>query len=194
MIARFDQGRLPVRLAPWRWTNVLADVRERFAVRSRETDRPLIAESPDGLSVTADPERLRQALGNMVDNAFRHGQGTVRISRERVERPGGAARQRRGSRVPERLPGCGVRALHSRRRGPRPGRHRAGAGDRGCDRERPPREGGRLQPARGRRRRVARAADHAQPDTRRRGPKRVYPAFCRERYISGPHGRSRSHC
>jgi signal transduction histidine kinase len=80
VIARFDQGRLPVRLAPVKVDNVLADVRERFAVRSRETHRPLIAEIPDGLSVTADPERLRQALGNMVDNAFRHGQGTVRIS------------------------------------------------------------------------------------------------------------------
>jgi signal transduction histidine kinase len=80
VIARFDQGRLPVRLAPVEVEDVLADVRARFAVRSRETHRPLIAEAPDGLSMTADPERLRQALGNMVDNAFRHGQGTVRIS------------------------------------------------------------------------------------------------------------------
>jgi signal transduction histidine kinase len=80
VIARFDQGRLPVRLAPVEVETVLADVRARFAVRSRETARPLIAEAPDGLSLDADPERLRQALGNMVDNAFRHGQGTVRIS------------------------------------------------------------------------------------------------------------------
>jgi signal transduction histidine kinase len=80
VIARFDQGRLPVRLAPVEVENVLADVRARFAVRSRETDRALIAEAPDGLSVTADPERLRQALGNLVDNAFRHGKGTVRMS------------------------------------------------------------------------------------------------------------------
>lgn len=80
VIARFDQGRLPVRLAPVAVDGVLSDVRARFAVRSRETRRELIADAPDGLRVTADPERLRQALGNMVDNAFRHGQGTVRLS------------------------------------------------------------------------------------------------------------------
>jgi two-component system OmpR family sensor kinase len=80
VIARFDQGRLPVRMAPVEVEEVLADIRERFAVRSRETDRRLVAEAPDGLRVTADPERLRQALGNLVDNAFRHGKGTVRLS------------------------------------------------------------------------------------------------------------------
>jgi two-component system OmpR family sensor kinase len=80
VIARFDQGRLPVRLAAVEVDDVLADVRARFAIRSRETERPLVADAPDGLSLTADPERLRQALGNMVDNAFRHGRGTVRLS------------------------------------------------------------------------------------------------------------------
>jgi two-component system, OmpR family, sensor kinase len=80
VIARFDQGKLPVRLAVVDVDDVLADVRERFAIRSRETDRALVADAPDGLRLTADPERLRQALGNMVDNAFRHGRGTVRLS------------------------------------------------------------------------------------------------------------------
>jgi two-component system, OmpR family, sensor kinase len=80
VIARFDQGKLPVRFAPVDIDNVLADVRARFEVRSRQTDRELIADAPDGLSLKADPERLRQALGNMVDNAFRHGKGTVRLS------------------------------------------------------------------------------------------------------------------
>ena len=80
VIARYDQGVLPVRLAPLEVDDVLADVQARFAVRSRETDRALVAEAPDGLSLTADRERLRQALANMVDNAFRHGRGTVRVS------------------------------------------------------------------------------------------------------------------
>jgi len=80
VIARFDQGRLPVRLAPVEVDQVLADVRARFAIRSRETNRPLVADAPDGLRLSADPERLRQALGNLVDNAFRHGKGTVHVS------------------------------------------------------------------------------------------------------------------
>jgi signal transduction histidine kinase len=83
VIARFDQGRLPVRLAAVEVDDVLADVRARFAVRSREAARPLVADAPGGLSLTADPERLRQALANMVDNAFRHGRGTVRMSAQR---------------------------------------------------------------------------------------------------------------
>jgi two-component system, OmpR family, sensor kinase len=80
VIARFDQGRLPVRLAAVEVDDVLADVRARFDIRSRETHRELLSDAPNGLRLTADPERLRQALGNMVDNAFRHGQGTVRLS------------------------------------------------------------------------------------------------------------------
>lgn len=84
VIARFDQGRLPVRLAAVEVDDVLADVRERFAIRSRETDRAVVADAPDGLRLTADPERLRQALANMVDNAFRHGRGTVRLSARTV--------------------------------------------------------------------------------------------------------------
>ena len=84
VIARFDQGRLPVRLAAVEVDAVLADVRERFTIRSRETDRALLADAPDGLRLTADPERLRQALANMVDNAFRHGRGTIRLSARTV--------------------------------------------------------------------------------------------------------------
>ena len=32
---------------------------------------------PAGLRVRADPLRLRQALSNLVDNALRHGEGTI---------------------------------------------------------------------------------------------------------------------
>jgi heavy metal sensor kinase len=80
VIARFEQGKLPVRLTPVDVGQVLEDVKERFAIRSRETNRALEAEAPEGLRLNADPIRLRQALGNMVDNALRYGQGTVRLT------------------------------------------------------------------------------------------------------------------
>lgn len=80
VIARSDQGKLPVRLTDVDVTGVLADVRERFVVRSGQMRRPLVAEAADGIRLTADPLRLRQALGNMVDNALRYGHGTVRLS------------------------------------------------------------------------------------------------------------------
>jgi heavy metal sensor kinase len=80
VIARSDQGKLPVRLTPIAVEGVLTDVKERFAIRSRETGRELVAEGAGDLRLTADPIRLRQALGNMVDNALRYGDGTVRLS------------------------------------------------------------------------------------------------------------------
>jgi two-component system OmpR family sensor kinase len=80
VIARSDQGRLPVRLTPVEVEVVLADVKERFAIRSRETKRALVAEPTGDLRLSADPIRLRQALGNLVDNALRYGSGTVRLS------------------------------------------------------------------------------------------------------------------
>jgi heavy metal sensor kinase len=80
VIARSDQGRLPVRLAPVEAGDVLSDVKERFAIRTRETQRSIVADAPEGLRLTADPLRLRQALGNMVDNALRYGGGTVRLT------------------------------------------------------------------------------------------------------------------
>jgi heavy metal sensor kinase len=80
VIARSDQGNLPVRLTRVEADQVLTDVKERFAIRSRETNRDIVAEDADGVRLTADPLRLRQALGNMVDNALRYGQGTVRLS------------------------------------------------------------------------------------------------------------------
>jgi two-component system, OmpR family, sensor kinase len=80
VIARSDQGKLPVRLTSVRVDDVLTDVQERFSVRSRETMRPLVADGPTDLSLTADPLRLRQALGNLVDNALRYGDGTVKLS------------------------------------------------------------------------------------------------------------------
>jgi two-component system OmpR family sensor kinase len=80
VIARSDQGKLPVRLARVEVGDILADVKERFTIRSRETNRALVAETDDDILLTADPLRLRQALGNMVDNALRYGGGTVRLS------------------------------------------------------------------------------------------------------------------
>jgi signal transduction histidine kinase len=80
VIARSDQGKLPVRLTPVEVRDILTDVKERFAIRSRETNRALVAETAGDLGLTADPIRLRQALGNLVDNALRYGGGTVRLS------------------------------------------------------------------------------------------------------------------
>jgi heavy metal sensor kinase len=84
LTARADRGKLPLRPALLDVGLVLADVAGRFEGAAREAGRPLERSAPPGLELRADPIRLGQALGNLVDNALRHGGGTVRLSaRER---------------------------------------------------------------------------------------------------------------
>ena len=80
VIARSDQGRLPVRPAEIDAHALLAGVAHRFAARARSEERTLRAEPANGLTLTADRARLEQALANMVDNALRHGAGDVVLS------------------------------------------------------------------------------------------------------------------
>jgi len=79
LIARSERGELPLRLETLDADAVLANVASRFAWRAQEADRPLAHESPPGLLVRADRLRLEQALGNLVDNALRYGDGRIRL-------------------------------------------------------------------------------------------------------------------
>jgi signal transduction histidine kinase len=83
VIARSDQGRLPVRPIELDAEELLRGVAHRFAARARAESRPVRAQPADGLKVEADRARLEQALANMVDNALRHGRGEVLLSAER---------------------------------------------------------------------------------------------------------------
>jgi signal transduction histidine kinase len=62
---------------------LLESVRNRFAWRAEEARRQLRVRAPDGLVVTGDRLRLEQALGNLVDNALRHGEGKVTLASAR---------------------------------------------------------------------------------------------------------------
>jgi signal transduction histidine kinase len=83
VIARSDQGRLPVRRADLDADALLGGVAHRFAARARAESRPVRAADAGGLRVHADEARLEQALANMVDNALRYGRGDVILSAER---------------------------------------------------------------------------------------------------------------
>jgi two-component system OmpR family sensor kinase len=76
LIARADQGALPIRREAVHAAEVLAPVAARFATRARQLGRSVRTEDTDAL-IDADPERVEQALGNLVDNALAHGSGTV---------------------------------------------------------------------------------------------------------------------
>ena len=76
VLARAGEGRLPVRPEPVAAGALLDGVRDRFGDRARQHGRAIRVAAAD-LVIVADPLRLRQALGNLVDNALRHGAGEI---------------------------------------------------------------------------------------------------------------------
>jgi signal transduction histidine kinase len=84
ILARADRGRLPLRRATLPARDVLARVADRFRQRAETAGRRLEVDAPEGLDLVADEARVQQALGNLVENALRHGRGSIRLgARER---------------------------------------------------------------------------------------------------------------
>jgi heavy metal sensor kinase len=83
VLARAEEGRLPLRHASIVSRDLLEAVARRFAVRAETEGRTLevSVRTPD--PILGDRLRLEQALGNLVDNALRHGAGTIRLEAER---------------------------------------------------------------------------------------------------------------
>jgi signal transduction histidine kinase len=79
VIARSDQGRLPIRRADVGAGEVMDAVRERFTRRARDEHVELTVTAPEGIRMAADPPRVEQALGNLVDNALRHAGGRIEL-------------------------------------------------------------------------------------------------------------------
>jgi signal transduction histidine kinase len=84
-IAQTEQGRLPLRVAPMPLEEVFATVGDRFSRRANEAGRP-IEIAAAGMELGADRLRLDQAIGNLVDNSLRYGEGPIVLSA--VEREG----------------------------------------------------------------------------------------------------------
>jgi signal transduction histidine kinase len=87
VVARATEAGVPVRPESLDLTELLDRVRERFADRASERGRAIRVEAGDAGLVYADELRLRQALGNLVDNALRYGQGQI-VLRSRGAAPG----------------------------------------------------------------------------------------------------------
>jgi two-component system OmpR family sensor kinase len=87
IVARTGGSELPIQPEPLEAREALERVRRRFADRAGQRGRQISAETDPGLLVVADELRLGQALGNLVDNALRYGEGEVSL-RARRERGG----------------------------------------------------------------------------------------------------------
>jgi signal transduction histidine kinase len=85
LLARSEQGRLPVHLEPTDVTDVLATVAARFAARAADDNRSVSTDASETPVAVADRLRLEQAVGNMVENALRHGDGPVVLSAAKRE-------------------------------------------------------------------------------------------------------------
>jgi len=83
LIAGSGGGRLELRQEPIPVRELLESVRNRFSWRSAESKRELEVHAPANLTINGDRLRLEQALSNLVDNALRHGRGTVHIEAHR---------------------------------------------------------------------------------------------------------------
>jgi two-component system OmpR family sensor kinase len=85
VLARADEGRLPLRRSSVAVGDLFETVARRFQPRAREGGRTLDVATGADETVVADKLRLEQALGNLVDNALRHGSGAVRLEADRLD-------------------------------------------------------------------------------------------------------------
>jgi heavy metal sensor kinase len=83
VLARADESGLPLRQEPIETHELLDGVVRRFAARAETAARRVEVDTRDGGTIVGDRLRLEQALGNLVDNALRHGAGTISLEAHR---------------------------------------------------------------------------------------------------------------
>ena len=71
MLARSDEGRLPVRSAPADVAALLRRSAQAAALRAGQAGVTCAVDVPDGLIAVVDADRIRQAADNLIDNALR---------------------------------------------------------------------------------------------------------------------------
>ena len=95
-LARLESGRLTLHLQPTNLNDLVTDVVEAFAPRSEAAHVRLVWTPPaTALTVTADGDRLRRALSNLVDNALKHTpqDGAITLGLTRLAAPAGRGAQ-----------------------------------------------------------------------------------------------------
>ena len=85
-ISELESGRVKLQLQTVSLGILVRKVLEDFRARAEAREVNLVTEMPE-MSVRADPARIEQVLGNLVDNAIKYGRqgGTVTISARMVD-------------------------------------------------------------------------------------------------------------
>jgi signal transduction histidine kinase len=85
LLARADQGQLPIRAERVSVPELLDRVRARFSTYAAELGRPVGVETAGEPAVVADALRVEQAVGNLVSTALEHGEGPVVLRSRTVD-------------------------------------------------------------------------------------------------------------
>lgn len=88
VLARADRGRLPVRREPIEIAHLVAGSAEAFAASASARGVAIEVRVPEELRADVDELRLRQALGNLLDNALRHTPPGGRVTVDAARRDG----------------------------------------------------------------------------------------------------------
>jgi heavy metal sensor kinase len=79
LLARVEEGTLPIRRQDVRLDELLGGIARRFERRALQEGRA-IEVTANGMHLNIDRLRVEQALGNLVENALRYGEGTIRLA------------------------------------------------------------------------------------------------------------------
>jgi two-component system OmpR family sensor kinase len=81
VLARADQGKLPIRAEPLAAGELLVAAARRAEAAVAEAGRSITAadQTPGGAVVLADPDRVAQALDNLITNSLRYGDGAIEL-------------------------------------------------------------------------------------------------------------------
>ena len=87
LLARAHDGTLPLAPVPLDVVELIAELGERFEPIVARSGRALVLDCgqlPAGTLLHTDPDRIRQAISNLIDNSLRYGAGDVTLSATRV--------------------------------------------------------------------------------------------------------------
>ncbi|MFL6024265.1 MAG: ATP-binding protein [Marmoricola sp.] len=100
-VARIDTGRLPLYRREFDATGVIERVVD--SVQAGTSRAVLLDADPGECQVYADPDKFVQVVTNLVDNAVRHGEGTVRVRVENADAGLRLTVDDQGEGIPEAL-------------------------------------------------------------------------------------------